>query len=102
MRYDSGNIKTTITSNWLTITTLKPNDKFVNIVLFNLNGDRALNYTYHREQLRALNGMYFLVNATASFGYSGGYIRLVGSTLQMRSTGDSSHTYFLRSLQLYG
>jgi hypothetical protein fgonA2_06654 len=100
-RYDSGNIQTPISNNWISIATLNPSDKFINIVIFNGEGSKAINYLFHYNQLKIEIGMYFLVNATAGFGYSGGYLRLTGSTLQIKSTGDNSHKFFLRSLQIY-
>ena len=100
-RFDSGNIKTLINQNWQNIGNIETSDKFINLVIFNLNGDKAKNYTFHIDNLKFNEGFYFLVNSTQGFGYSGAYIRIIGNNIQLKSTGDSSHSFYLRSLQIY-
>ncbi len=101
LRYDSGNIKTLINQNWQITGNIETSDKFISLVIFNFNGDKANNYTFHIDNLKLDNGFYFLVNSTPNFGYTGGYIRIMDGTVQIKCTSDSSHKFYLRSLQIY-
>lgn len=101
LRYDSGNIKTLINQQWQNIGNINSSDKYVNIVIFNLTGDKSRNYTFHTDTLKFEKGYYFLINSTPGFGYSGAYIRIIDNNLQLKSTSDSSHSFYLRSLQIY-
>lgn len=101
LRYDSGNIKTLINQQWQNIRNINSSDKYVNIVIFNLTGDKSQNYTFHTDTLKFEKGYYFLINSTPGFGYSGAYIRIIDNNLQLKSTSDSSHSFYLRSLQIY-
>ena len=101
LRYDSGNLKTLINQNWQNIGNIDALDKYINIVVFNFTGERSLNYTFHIDNLKFEGGYYFLINSTPNFGYSGAYIRIINNTLQLKSTHDPSHSFYLRSLQIY-
>ena len=101
LRYDSGNIKTLINQQWQNIRNINSSDKYINIVIFNLTGDKSKNYTFHTDTLKFEKGYYFLINSTPGFGYSGAYIRIIDNNLQLKSTSDSSHSFYLRSLQIY-
>ena len=101
LKYDSGNIKILINQQWQNIGIIDISDKYINIVVFNFLGDKSLNYSFHTDNLKFEKGYYFLINSTPGFGYSGAYIRIIGNNIQLKSTGDSSHSFYLRSLQIY-
>ena len=101
LKYDSGNIKILINQQWQNIGIIDISDKYINIVVFNFLGDKSLNYSFHIDNLKFEKGYYFLINSTPGFGYSGAYIRIIGNNIQLKSTGDSSHSFYLRSLQIY-
>ena len=101
LKYDSGNIKILINQQWQNIGIIDISDKYINIVVFNFLGDKSLNYTFHIDNLKFEKGYYFLINSTPGFGYSGAYIRIIDNNIQLKSTGDSSHNFYLRSLQIY-
>ena len=101
LKYDSGNIKILINQQWQNIGIIDISDKYINIVAFNFLGDKSLNYSFHTDNLKFERGYYFLINSTPGFGYSGAYIRIIGNNIQLKSTGDSSHSFYLRSLQIY-
>ncbi|PHI14146.1 hypothetical protein CBG59_10935, partial [Fusobacterium polymorphum] len=101
LKYDSGNIKILINQQWQNIGIIDISDKYINIVVFNFPGDKSLNYSFHTDNLKFERGYYFLINSTPGFGYSGAYIRIIGNNIQLKSTGDSSHSFYLRSLQIY-
>ena len=101
LKYDSGNIKILINQQWQNIGIIDISDKYINIVVFNFLGDKSLNYSFHTDNLKFERGYYFLINSTPGFGYSGAYIRIIGNNIQLKSTGDSSHSFYLRSLQIY-
>lgn len=101
LKYDSGNIKILINQQWQNIGIIDISDKYINIVAFNFLGDKSLNYSFHIDNLKFERGYYFLINSTPGFGYSGAYIRIIGNNIQLKSTGDSSHSFYLRSLQIY-
>ncbi|WP_339005245.1 phage tail protein [Fusobacterium polymorphum] len=101
LKYDSGNIKILINQQWQNIGIIDISDKYINIVVFNFLGDKSLNYTFHIDNLKFERGYYFLINSTPGFGYSGAYIRIIDNNIQLKSTGDSSHNFYLRSLQIY-
>ena len=101
LKYDSGNIKMLINQQWQNIGIIDISDKYINIVVFNFLGDKSLNYSFHTDNLKFEKGYYFLINSTPGFGYSGAYIRIIGNNIQLKSTGDSSHSFYLRSLQIY-
>lgn len=101
LKYDSGNIKILINQQWQNIGIIDISDKYINIVVFNFLGDKSLNYSFHIDNLKFEKGYYFLINSTPGFGYSGAYIRIIGNNIQLKSTGDSSHNFYLRSLQIY-
>ena len=101
LKYDSGNIKILINQQWQNIGIIDISDKYINIVVFNILGDKSLNYGFHIDNLKFEKGYYFLINSTPGFGYSGAYIRIIGNNIQLKSTGDSSHSFYLRSLQIY-
>ena len=100
-KYDSGNIKILINQQWQNIGIINSSDKYINIVIFNLTGDKSKNYTFHADTLKFERGYYFLTNSTQGFGYSGAYIRIIDNNLQLKSTPDPSHSFYLRSLQIY-
>lgn len=101
LKYDSGNIKTLITQQWQNIGIINSSDKYINIVIFNSTGDKSRNYTFHTDTLKFEKGYYFLIHSTPGFGYSGAYIRIIDNNLQLKSTPDPSHSFYLRSLQIY-
>ena len=101
LKYDSGNIKILINQQWQNIGIIDISDKYINIVVFNFLGDKSLNYSFHTDNLKFEKGYYFLINSTPGFGYSGAYIRIIGNNIQLKATGDSSHSFYLRSLQIY-
>ena len=101
LKYDSGNIKILINQQWQNIGIIDISDKYINIVVFNFLGDKSLNYSFHTDNLKFEKGYYFLINSTPGFGYSGAYIRIIDNNLQLKSTSDSSHSFYLRSLQIY-
>ena len=101
LKYDSGNIKILINQQWQNIGIIDISDKYINIVAFNFLGDKSLNYSFHTDNLKFERGYYFLINSTPGFGYSGAYIRIIGNNIQLKSTGDSSHSFYLRTLQIY-
>ena len=101
LKYDSGNIKTLINQQWQNIGIINNSDKYINIVIFNSTGDKSRNYTFHTDTLKFEKGYYFLINSTPGFGYSGAYIRIIDNNLQLKSTLDPSHSFYLRSLQIY-
>ena len=101
LKHDSGNIKILINQQWQNIGIIDISDKYINIVVFNFPGDKSLNYSFHTDNLKFERGYYFLINSTPGFGYSGAYIRIIGNNIQLKSTGDSSHSFYLRSLQIY-
>ena len=101
LKYDSGNIKILINQQWQNIGIIDISDKYINIVAFNFLGDKSLNYSFHTDNLKFERGYYFLINSTPGFGYSGAYIRIIDNNIQLKSTGDSSHSFYLRSLQIY-
>jgi len=101
LKYDSGNIKTLINQQWQNIGIINNSDKYINIVIYNSTGDKSRNYTFHTDTLKFEKGYYFLINSTPGFGYSGAYIRIIDNNLQLKSTLDPSHSFYLRSLQIY-
>lgn len=101
LKYDSGNIKILINQQWQNIGIIDISDKYINIVIFNFLGDKSRNYSFHTDNLKFEKGYYFLINSTPGFGYSGAYIRIIDNNIQLKSTGDSSHSFYLRSLQIY-
>lgn len=102
LRYDSGNLEKLINGNWQNIATISDNDKILSLTVFGNDRIRVYSYTFIISTLKYPDGIYFTTMSTANLGYVGGFIRVNGNTVQVKSTyNTSSHDYYVRNVRIY-